>query len=293
MNQLKTILYLGAISAILVAIGGAIGGSWLYVMMAIAIAMNLGSYFFSDSIVLRMSGARVIDEAQAPALFGMVRELADRAGLPMPKVAVMADPTPNAFATGRNPKRAVVAVTEGLMRLATPRELRGVIAHELAHVANRDTLVATIAAAAVTAISYFAQAIQWAAIFGGGQRSEEEGEGGGSAAGGLALAFIAPIAAIMLQMGISRSREYMADEYAAKLTNDPESLGNALLKLQAYGEQMLQQGAPAPQPVTASLSIVNPLSGGGMFKLFSTHPPIEARVARLREIAQQMGLRVA
>jgi heat shock protein HtpX len=201
-NQLKTVLLLGALSVLLVAIGGAIGGKALPVFLILALAMNLGGYLFSDSIVLRMSGARVIDEQEAPALHAMVRELADRAGLPMPRLAVVQDPTPNAFATGRNPKRAVVAVTEGLMQLTNPRELRGVLAHELAHVANRDTLIATIAAAGATAITYVANVIQWGAIFGGARHEDEEE--GGSVAGGLLLAFLAPVAATLLQMGISR-----------------------------------------------------------------------------------------
>lgn len=292
MNQLKTIFLLGVLSVLLVAIGGAIGGTLAWVFLGIALAMNLGAYFWSDRIVLRMSGARVLDEHEHPALFGMVRELTDRANLPMPKVAIVADPTPNAFATGRNPSRAVVAVTEGLLRMTTPRELRGVIAHELAHVANRDTLIATIAAAAATAISHIASMLQWGAILGGGQQSDEEGEGG-SAAGGLVMAFLAPIAAVMLQAGISRSREFMADDYGARLTGDPESLASALLKLQSYGQQMVAAGAPAPQPVTASLSIVNPLAGMGMFRLFASHPPIEHRVARLRELAGQLRAGVA
>jgi heat shock protein HtpX len=215
--------------------------------------MNVGSYFFSDVIVLRMSGARVLDQHEAPALFGMVHELATRAGLPMPKVAIVAEPTPNAFATGRNPNRAVVAVTEGLLRLTDPRELRGVLAHELAHVGNRDTLVATIAAAGATAITSIAHMLQWGALFGGHARADGEGEGR-SAAGGLALAFLAPVAATMLQMGISRSREYLADEFAAKLTGDPLALASALRKLQGYGERMVAQGAAGPKPVTASRS---------------------------------------
>lgn len=288
MNQLKTLVLLGALSALLVGIGGAIGGTATWFFLALALAMNLGAYFFSDAIVLRMSGARVIDEAQAPALFGMVRELAERAGLPTPKVAIMADPTPNAFATGRTPARAVVAVTEGLLRLADPRELRGVLAHELAHVQNRDTLVATIAGAAAAAVTHIANVVQWGALLGVG-RSDDEREGSG--AGALLLAFLAPVAAVMLQMGISRSREYLADESAAELTGDPLALASALAKLQSYGEQMVHAGAPAPQPVTASLSIVNPLAGGGIFRLFSTHPPIEARIERLRAIAARMGQR--
>jgi heat shock protein HtpX len=285
-NQLKTILLLGALSVLLVSLGGAVGGTFLYVMLGIALAMNLGAYLFSDSIVLKMSGARLVTEQEAPALHAMVRDLADRAGLPMPKVAVMADSTPNAFATGRNPGRAVVAVTEGLLRLVDPRELRGVIAHELGHVKNRDTLVATIAAAGATAISYFANTLQWAAIFGGSQ--DEEGEGGG-AAGGLLMAFIAPIAAIMLQMGISRSREYMADEFAARLTGDPHALASALAKLQRAGESLVHQGVPQPAPVTASLCIVNPLAGMSLFKLFATHPPVEERIRHLLALAETMG----
>ncbi|MFO0313945.1 MAG: M48 family metalloprotease [Planctomycetota bacterium] len=288
MNQLKTLVLLGALSALLVGIGGAIGGTATWFFLALALAMNLGAYFFSDAIVLRMSGARVIDEAQAPALFGMVRELAERAGLPTPKVAIMADPTPNAFATGRTPARAVVAVTEGLLRLADPRELRGVLAHELAHVQNRDTLVATIAGAAAAAVTHIANVVQWGALLGVG-RSDDEREGSG--AGALLLAFLAPVAAVMLQMGISRSREYLADESAAELTGDPLALASALAKLQSYGEPMVHAGAPAPQPVTASLSIVNPLAGGGIFRLFSTHPPIDARIERLRAIAARMGQR--
>lgn len=290
-NQLKTIALLGALSVLLVVIGGSIGGAFTYVFLGIALLMNVGSYFFSDSIVLRMSGARVLDQHEAPALFGMVQELATRAGLPMPKVAIMADETPNAFATGRNPQRAVVAVTQGLLRIADPRELRGVLAHELAHVANRDTLVATIAGAAATAITHIANMLQWGAMFGGHAQSNEDGEER-SVGGGLALAFLAPIAAMMLQMGISRSREYMADEFAAKLTGDPLALASALRKLQSYGEQMVAQGAEGPKPVTASLAIVNPFAGGGMFRLFSTHPPIEHRVQNLVEIAQRMGQRV-
>lgn len=290
-NQLKTVLLLGALSVLLVSIGGSIGGSWTWLFLGIALLMNVGSYFFSDSIVLRMSGARVIDESEAPALHQMVRELADRAGLPMPKVAIVADPTPNAFATGRSPSRAVVAVNEGLLRLVTPGELRGVLAHELAHVANRDTLVATIAAAAATAITHVAHMIQWSALFGGGnQNSDEEGHGAG---GGLLMAFVAPIAATMLQLGISRSREHLADDFAGRLTGEPEQLASALQKLQSYGEQMVQNGAPGPAPATASLAIVNPLAGGGMFRLFSTHPPVEDRIARLLELARELGRRVA
>ncbi len=290
-NQLKTILLLGALSALLVAIGGAIGGAGLYVFLTIAILLNVGSFLYSDRLVLRMSRARVLDEREAPALFAMVRDLTDRAGLPMPRLAVVPDPTPNAFATGRSPGRAVVAVTEGLLHLTEPRELRGVLAHELAHVANRDTLVATIAAAFGTAITYIANVLQWGAIFGGAGASDDDGEAG--AAGGLLMAFLAPVAATMLQMGISRSREYLADDWAARLTGDPRGLANALGKLQQHGEQLARRGAPQAEPATASLSIVNPLSGGtltgGLFRLFATHPPIDDRIRRLLALEQELG----
>lgn len=294
-NQLKTILLLGALSAVLVAIGGSIGGTALHLFLGIAIAINVLSYFFSDRLVLRMSGARLVDEQQAPALHALVRDLADRARLPMPRLAVVADPTPNAFATGRSPDRAVIAVTEGLLHLVDARQLRGVLAHELAHVRNRDTLIATIAAAAATAVSYIANAVQWAAIFGGGQQNQDgEGQGQGSGAGGgLLTAMLAPIAATMLQMGISRSREYLADEWAARLTEDPEGLAQALLRLQQTGEAMLARGAEAPAPATASLAIVNPLVGQGFFRLFATHPPIADRVARLRAMAATWDRRTA
>lgn len=288
-NQLKTILLLGVLSALLVAIGGVIGGPTLYVFLALAVALNVGGYFYSDTIVLRMSRARVLDRSEAPALFAMVQELTDRADLPMPRLAIVPDATPNAFATGRNPEHAVVAVTEGLLQLTDPRELRSVLAHELAHVKHRDTLVATVAAAGATAITYVATMLQWSAIFGG--ISSDDDDGGGL--GGLLLAFLAPIGATLVQAGISRSREYLADEYAAELTRDPESLASALHKLQTQGQRLAQRGAAAPQPITQSLSIVNPLSslrtrGTNLYALFSTHPPIEDRIERLLAMARRM-----
>jgi heat shock protein HtpX len=284
-NQLKTILLLGLLSALLVAIGGAISSTALNVFLLLAIGLNIGAYFFSDAIVLRMSRARLVDERQAPGLHAMVHELAERAGLPMPRIAVVPSPVPNAFATGRNPQKAVVAVSEGLLQLVDPRELRGVLAHELAHVANRDTLIASIAAAGATAITYIGNALQWSAIL-GGNRGDGDGEGGGG--GNLLLAFLAPIGATMIQMGISRSREFQADHTAAELTGDPLALASALHKLQAHGRSLLQRGAPAPEPATVSLSIVNPFAGaGGVLSLFSTHPPIEARIERLRAMAEQ------
>ncbi|MBL8750311.1 MAG: M48 family metalloprotease [Planctomycetes bacterium] len=286
-NQLKTIFLFGVLSALLVSIGGLVGGRALPVFLVLAIAMNLGAWLFSDKLVLRMSGARLLGPDEFPALHSMVADLAQRAGIPAPRLAIVADPTPNAFATGRSPSRAVVAVTEGLLRLVDPRELRGVLAHELAHVRNRDTLVASIAAAAATVVSYVGNTLQFAAMFGGGSQNEEEGSTGG----GLAAAILAPIGATMLQMGISRSREYLADEWAARLTGEPEALASALGKLQRIGETMVAHGGPSPAPATASLAIVNPLAGRSVFRWFATHPPIEDRIARLLDMAQPGFLR--
>jgi len=289
-NQLKTILLLGVLSVLLVAIGGAIGPTTLYLFLGLAVLMNLGAWLFSDRLVLRMNGARLIAPEEAPGLHRMVEELAEKAGIPTPRLAVIRDPTPNAFATGRSPSRSVVAVTEGLLAALSPRELRGVIAHELAHVGNRDTLIATIAAMFATVITYVANVVQWGAIFGGGQQSDD-GEGHG-AGGGLLMAFLAPVAATMVQLGISRSREFHADETAARLTGDPMALASALRKLQRHGESMTPEHAP--QPASAGLYIVNPFSGRGMLRWFSTHPPIEDRVRRLEEIADEMnGHRIA
>lgn len=286
-NQLKTILLLSALSVLLITIGGAISPTMLVVMIAFAVVVNVGAFLHSDKLVLRMSRARVVERHEAPGLCDVIRELADRAQLPMPKVAIVPDATPNAFATGRDPQRAVVAVTEGLLRLTDQRELRGVIAHELAHIKHRDTLIATIAAAAAAAITSIAQVLQWSALFGGLSSDDEEGSSG---VGVLLTAVLAPIGAVMIQAGISRSREYIADEYAAELTADPKGLANALAKLQRYGQQLMQRGAPMPQPATTSLSIVNPLSGlsgrgAGIANLFSTHPPIEQRIQRLMAMA--------
>jgi len=286
-NQLKTILLLGALSVLLITIGGAISPTMLVIMIGLAVVMNVGAFLHSDKLVLRMSRARVVSRQQAPGLYEEVEDLARRAQLPMPKVAVVPDATPNAFATGRSPERAVVAVTEGLLRLTDRRELRGVIAHELAHIKNRDTLIATIAAATAAAITSIAQILQWSAFFGGVAHDDDEG---GSGFALLLTALVAPIGAVMIQAGISRSREYIADESAARLTEDPKGLANALAKLQSYGQQMMQRGAPMPQPATTSLSIVNPLSGlsgrgAGLANMFSTHPPIEQRIQRLMAMA--------
>jgi heat shock protein HtpX len=278
-NQIRTILLLGVLSAVLIGFGSMLGPGTFYLFTALAVVMNVGAYFFSDRIVLKMNGAREVAPHEAPQLHAMVEELSARAGIPKPRVAVIPADYANAFATGRNPQHGVVAVTEGLMRLMSPREVRGVIAHELAHIKNRDILVSTIAASIAGAVAYIANAVQWAAIFGGGQQQDEEG--GGSPIGTLALALLAPIAATLVQLGISRSREYLADETAARLTGDAEGLALALERLSRAAEVIPSEAAPA----TASLFIVNPLAGAGtLLNLFSTHPPMPQRIARLRAL---------
>jgi heat shock protein HtpX len=282
-NQLKTVLLLGVLSALLVGIGGAVAPGLLWLFVAIAIAMNVGAYFFSDRLVLRMHGAREVGRDEAPELHAMVEELADRAGMVKPRIAVIEDDQPNAFATGRNPEHGVVAVTTGITRLLSRRELRGVLAHELGHIQNRDILIQSVAAVVGSAISGVANALQFGAQFGGSSSDEEDG----SPVGGLALAILAPIAASLVQMGISRSREYLADEAGARISGDPEALASALLKLQRGAEAI---PAAHPAPATASLFIVNPLAGfERMSRWFSTHPPIEDRVERLRAIAERMS----
>jgi heat shock protein HtpX len=239
--------------------------------------MNFGSYWFSDKIVLSMYGAQPVDEAQAPQLYRIVRELAAHANIPVPPIYIIQDDSPNAFATGRNPQHAAVAVTEGILRIMTEDELRGVLAHELSHVKNRDTLIMTIAATLAGAITYLAHMAQWAAIFGGGRRDNEEG-GGGGVIGALLMAILAPIAAMLIQMAISRSREYEADATGARLAGRASGLEHALQKLEMATKQLPMQASPA----TAHLFIVNPLTSDGLATLFSTHPPIEERIARLR-----------
>lgn len=279
-NQLKTILLLGVLSAILIAIGGALGPTYLYVFAALSLVMNLGAYFYSDRIVLRMHHAREVTSHEAPGLHRLVGELAERARIPMPRVFIIPDEQPNAFATGRNPAHGVVAVTEGILRLMDERELRGVLAHELGHIRNRDVLLSTIAAAAASLITYAAHAVGFAAMFGGGR--DDDGEGAG--AGGLLLVLLAPIAATLIQLGISRSREYLADETGAQIAGESEGLARALLKLDQAVHVIPSSD---PQPATASLFIVNPLAGGSsLMKLFSTHPPIEERVERLRSLGR-------
>ncbi|MGE0820945.1 MAG: zinc metalloprotease HtpX [Candidatus Binatia bacterium] len=278
-NQLKTIFLLGILSALLIAFGSALGPGFFYGFIFLAILLNFGAYFFSDRLILKMSGAQEVTHEEAPELHRMVEELAQRAQIPKPRVCLIPDAQPNAFATGRNPQHGVVAVTEGIVNLLTERELRGVVAHEIAHIKNRDILVSTIAAVIGAAIGYLANTLSFAAFFGGNQEDNEEG---GSAASSLLFIFIAPLVSMLVQFAISRAREYLADETGAHLANDPEALARALEKLERGAEQIPAETA---QPATASLYIINPLLGGGQLaNLFSTHPPTAERTRRLRAL---------
>jgi heat shock protein HtpX len=280
-NILKTTFLLSLLTILLVAMGGAIGGQGgMIVAFLMAAVMNFGSYWFSDKIVLRMYNAQEITREIHPSFYGMVERLADRAGLPMPKVYIIPDDSPNAFATGRNPSHAAVAATEGILRVLTPDELEGVMAHELAHVKNRDILISTIAATFAGAISMIGNMLQWGAMFGIGRRDGEEG--GGGLIGSLAMAIIAPIAAMLIQMAVSRSREYLADASGAEICGRPLALAGALRKLHSVSQAIPMMDA---RPATAHMFIVNPLTGGGMMALFSTHPPMEERISRLEALA--------
>jgi heat shock protein HtpX len=249
----------------------------------LAMVMNFGSYWFSDRIVLAMYRAQPVDEASAPGLYRIVRGLVTRAGLPMPRVYIIPEEAPNAFATGRNPQHAAIAVTEGILRIMSEDEIEGVLAHELSHVQNRDTLIMAIAATLAGAITYMAHMAQWAMIFGGGRRdSDEEGSGGGGLVGGLLMIVLAPIAATLIQLAVSRSREFQADATGARIAGQPWGLAKALEKLEMASKVAAPMQAT---PATAHLFIVNPLAGGGWTTLFMTHPPIVERVARLRAMA--------
>lgn len=280
MNAMRTTLLLGLLTCLLVVVGGAIGGkSGMTIALVMAGVMNFVSYWFSDRIILSMYGAREVTEADYPELYSMVRQLAIQGGLPMPKVYLMENDTPNAFATGRNPEHAAVAATTGIMRILSREELMGVMAHELAHVKNRDILISTIAATVAGAVTYLAQMAQWAAIFGGGRHDDEEGGGG---FGMILMAILAPIAAMLIQMAISRSREFGADKGGAEISGNPLYLAGALRKLEMANRQVPMEGA---NPATAHMFIVNPLSGSGLMSLFSTHPPLEERIKRLEALS--------
>lgn len=279
MNIVKTGLLLGALTGLLMLIGGYFGGQQGVVIAFIfAMVINFGSYWFSDKLLLRMYKAQEVSESQAPDLYAMVKNLALKASLPMPKVYIIPEDTPNALATGRNEHHAVVAVTEGILRILNRDELEGVIAHELTHIKNKDMLIGSIAATLAGAIVMLANMAQWAAIFGGASRDNDD-EGGG-VIGLIFMAILAPIAATIIQMAISRSREYLADEGGAKVSKKPYGLAGALEKL-----SRASQAAPMDaNPSTAHMFIVNPLTGRSLMSLFSTHPPIEERVARLRSM---------
>ena len=267
------------LTVIMVTLGGLLGGKGGMTMAFImAAGMNFFSYWFSDKMVLSMYGAQEITESDDPRFYGIVRRLAQRANLPMPKVYLMDSDTPNAFATGRNPEHAAVAATTGILRVLTEDELAGVMAHELAHVKNRDILISTIAATFAGAITYMAHMAQWAAMF-GGRRDDEEG---GGIFGSILMSILAPIAAMLVQMAISRSREYGADAGGASICGNPLYLANALQKLELANHQVPMQASPA----TAHMFIVNPLTGGGLMSLFSTHPPMPDRISRLHEMSR-------
>jgi len=286
LNRLKTTLLLSLLTVLLVLMGSAIGGqTGMVVAFLVALAMNFFSYWFSDKIVLKMYGAQEVGEHDHPAFYGMVRRLATQAGLPMPRVYLIPSESPNAFATGRNPKHAAVAATEGILRLLSSEELEGVMAHELAHVQNRDILLGTIAATFAGAIAMLGNMLQWGAILGAGRSDDEEGAGG--LVGSLVMAIVAPLAAMLIQLAVSRSREYLADETGARICGRPLALANALRKLHTASHLMPMQEA---RPATAHMFIVNPLSGGSLVSLFSTHPPMEERIARLQALARGASL---
>jgi heat shock protein HtpX len=282
-NQIKTTILLAVMTAFILWVGHMIGGAHgMMLALVLAAGMNFFSYWYSDKIVLRMYRAREVHPGDAPQLYDVVRSLSQRAGLPMPRLYIIPQDAPNAFATGRNPQHAVVAVTEGLLRLMDREELAGVLAHELGHVKNRDILIGSIAATMAGAIMMLASMARLGAIFGGFRGSDNDR---GGALGLLAMAIIAPIAAMVIQMAISRSREYLADASGAATSGNPEGLARALEKLGTYSRRAPMNANPS----TAHMFIVNPLSGKSLQSLFSTHPPLEERIARLRGIRTPSG----
>jgi heat shock protein HtpX len=280
MNNIKTLVLLVTLTLILVWAGAAMSGKQgMTIAFIFALGMNFFAYWFSDKIVLKMYKAKEVTEAEAPDLYSIVRMLSQKAEIPMPKVYIIDQEQPNAFATGRNPKHAAVAVTTGIMRILSREELQGVIGHELAHVKHRDILVSTIAATIAGAISFLAQMAQWAMIFGGHRGDDDEG---GSPIAAFVMMIVGPIAAMIIQMAISRSREYAADQSGAEIAGNPRYLAGALRKLHMASQKIHMDANPS----TAHMFIVNPLSGGGILKLFSTHPPIEERIARLESMGR-------
>src|SRR5271170_1604087 len=281
----KTAVLLAALTGLLISIGGMLGGrGGMMIAFVLAIGMNFFSYWFSDKMVLKAYGAQPIDASSNPELYSIVNELATAAGIPMPKLYLIDSDTPNAFATGRNPHHAAVAVTRGIMRICNREELKGVIGHELSHVINRDILISSIAATLAGVIMIVASMARWAALFGGFESRDNNNRGGGMIEL-LAMAILAPLAATMIQLAISRTREYQADASGAKLTHHPDYLASALRKLEMANERLpMEQAGPA----TAHLFIVNPLSAQGLTRLFSTHPPIEERIRRLEQMAHSV-----
>lgn len=280
-SQIKTVVLLALLSGMIIVLGGALGGkTGIIIAFGLALVMNVGSYWYSDKIVLAMYRAQEVGPQDAPMLHALVEELAAKAGIPKPRICVIPEEAPNAFATGRDPAHGVVAVTQGIMRILTPDELKGVLAHEIGHIANRDILIQTVASVMGSAIVSIASMMQWAAIFGIGRSSDEEG--GTNPLVAILLAIVAPIAASLIQFAISRSREYLADDAGAQYAGNPLHLANALQKLDAWSRRIPMQSA---NMATESMFIVSPLTGGGISSLFSTHPPIEERVARLQAMA--------
>lgn len=281
MNRMKTLVLLAALTGLLLWGGNALGGKSGFAMaLGLAVIMNVGAYWYSDRIVLRMQRAIPVEPGDERELYAIIQGLAARAGLPMPRVYVIPQETPNAFATGRNPHNAAVAVTEGLLGLLSRREITAVLAHEMAHIKNRDTLVMTVAATLGGALSTLADIAAWSALFGRGQ---SESDGGHHPLAGLVDVIVAPFAAMMIQTAISRSREFMADEAGAALCGDPQGLASALTRIEGWNRL---EPMTDVRPVTAHLFIINPLHGGGFARMFSTHPPVAERVKRLEEMAQ-------
>lgn len=292
MNNIKLFLLLGCLTGIFVLIGSQFGGSGgAIIALGFAAVMNLGAYFFSDRIVLAMYRAKEVNEVDEPRLYGTVRLLVQQARMPMPKVYIIEEDAPNAFATGRSPKHAAIAATTGLVRLVSDEELKGVMAHELAHVANRDILIGTIAATAAGAITMIATMIRWGALFGGigSNRDDENNSGSGGIVAAIAISIIAPLAAMLIQMAISRSREYLADQRGARLAGNSMGLANALRKLELSAGKYEALSSPA----TAHMFIVNPLSAKGITRLFGTHPPTAERIARLEAMSKLTNLEVS
>jgi heat shock protein HtpX len=282
MNSIKSVLLLGVMTGLLMFIGGLFGGKGgVALAFLFAVVMNFGAYWFSDKIILRMYKAQEVTENQAPEIYALVRTLVMKASMPMPKIYIIPEDTPNAFATGRNEDHAVVAVTQGILRILSREELEGVLAHELIHIKNRDMLIGSIAATLAGAIVMLANMAQWAAIFGGASRDNEQEGGSSNIVGLILMAVLAPIAATLIQMAISRSREYLADEGGAQIAGSPYGLAGALEKLSRASQAIPMDANPS----TAHLFIVNPLTGRAFMNLFSTHPPIEERVARLRNMS--------